>query len=97
MSRGTGVTLDGIPHTGAGATEDGSIGVRKSDSATLSAGDTYVDVTHGLGGTPSRVQLTPTSNLGGRTFWISDKGATTFRINISSSDLEDHTFDWEAY
>jgi len=68
----------------------------KGTTATISAGDTYVDVTHNLNNTPTTVRVTPTTNLGTRSFWVSDKGASTFRININSSDSIDHTFDWEA-
>lgn len=63
------------------------------ETATITAGDTYKVVTHGLGYVP-KPQVTPTSNLAGRNFWVSDVGSTTFRININSSDLADHTFNW---
>lgn len=65
-------------------------------AATITAGNTYVDVTHSLASTPTKVRVTPTTNLGARSFWVDTKGATTFRININSSDVIDHTFDWEA-
>ena len=65
-------------------------------AATITAGDTYVDVTHSLASTPTKVRVTPTTNLGARSFWVDTKGATTFRININSTDVIDHTFDWEA-
>lgn len=63
---------------------------------TITAGNTYVDVTHSLASTPTKVRVTPTTNLGTRSFWVDTKGAATFRININSSDVIDHTFDWEA-
>jgi len=65
-------------------------------AATITAGNTYVDVTHSLAATPTKVRVTPTTNLGTRSFWVDTKGASTFRININSSDSIDHTFDWEA-
>jgi parallel beta-helix repeat protein len=65
-------------------------------AATITAGNTYVDVTHSLAATPTKVRVTPTTNLGTRSFWVDTKGATTFRININSSDAINHTFDWEA-
>lgn len=65
-------------------------------NTTLTSGNTYVDVTHNLGGTPTVVKVTPTTNLGTRSFWVDTKGATTFRININSTDVINHTFDWEA-
>lgn len=65
-----------------------------SGSATVTAGNTYVDKTHGLGTTPdeNKIKLTSKDDLGGRSVWISNVGNTTFRINISSMDTEDHTF-----
>lgn len=65
-------------------------------AATITAGNTYVDVTHSLASTPTKVRVTPTTNLGTRSFWVDTKGASTFRININSSDVINHTFDWEA-
>lgn len=65
-------------------------------AATVAAGNTYVDVAHGLAFAPTTVRATPTTNLGTRSFWVDTKGASTFRININSSDVIDHTFDWEA-
>ena len=70
--------------------------VKWGAAATITAGNTYVEVTHGAGTTPTAVQATPTTNLGTRSFWVDTKGAATFRININSSDAIDHTFDWEA-
>jgi hypothetical protein len=76
--------------------EQGAVMERTSGSTTIPTGDSYVDVTHGTSSTPSKVRITPTSNLGTRSFWVSAKGAATFRININSTDIIDHTFDWEA-
>ncbi len=69
-----------------------------SGSATIVAGlPAYVDVTHGLGYTPTidKIHLTPQDNLDGRSFWPSNAGATTFRINISGMDITaSHVFSW---
>jgi len=67
-------------------------------SATVTVTNTYVVVTHGLAITPTLgdIQITPQGNLLGRTFWGSDVGATTFRINISTSDTIDHVFSWSV-
>lgn len=67
-----------------------------SGTATIPAGSTYVDVSHGLNITPeiSRIVVTPLDNLGGKNFWISNVTNTTFRINISSADTVDHSFAW---
>jgi len=68
----------------------------KSGDATVTAGNTYVDVTHGMSFTPdiNKLRITPQDDLGGRSVWPSDVGALTFRINIGSMDLTDHTFGW---
>lgn len=72
-------------------------GLHFSGSATISAGDTYVTVTHGLGFTPdlNLLDIKSKSNLKGRSYYASNATSTTFRINISSSDLDDHTFGWD--
>ncbi len=70
--------------------------INTGTAATIPAGDTYVDVSHGISTTPTNVRVTPTTNLGTRGHWVSDKGAATFRININSSDIIDHLFDWEV-
>jgi hypothetical protein len=63
-------------------------------SATVAAGSTFVDVTHGAPSTPdiNTIQLSPQDDLGGRDYWPSNVGAVTFRININSLDLADHVF-----
>jgi len=71
-------------------------GYENSGSATITAGATYVDVTHNLAITPdiNRIKITPKDNLGGRSFWVDNVTATTFRINISSTDTVNHVFGW---
>lgn len=73
-----------------------TIRTRNRGTATIPAGSTYVDVPHGLSIAPdvSRIRVTPLTNLGGRSFWVSDVTSTTFRINISSADTVDHSFAW---
>ena len=68
----------------------------KRGTATITAGNTHVDVTHGLGETPEDVRITPLDDLDGRNFWVSDIGDTTFRINITSMDLQNHQFKWRV-
>jgi hypothetical protein len=71
-----------------------------SGTATVGDGDTTVDVAHGLAVTPSAsdVQVTPTNDLGNATkFWISDLGASTFRINVDGDPgASTATFAWSA-
>ena len=63
-------------------------------TATLSAGDTSVTVTHGVGATPTIVIAIPSQNIGN--VWITNIGATTFKINTSASAGTDTTFYWLA-
>ena len=63
---------------------------------TVSANNTSGSATHGYGSTPSanKIYITPHTDLGGRNYWISYTGSTTFSISISSQDLSDHIFGW---
>lgn len=63
-------------------------------TATLVAGDTSIVVTHGCGATPTSVTANPSQNIGN--VWITDIGATTFKINTSASTGTDTTFYWKA-
>lgn len=76
----------------------GNIGyvTENSGTATVTAGTTSVNVTHGLATTPTRVILTPTTDTGGKRYWVSAKGATTFTITIDSTHTSDISFDWRA-
>lgn len=71
-----------------------------SGDATVPNGATYIDVTHGLGFTPTARQVicNPTNNLGNATmWWLSNLGATTFRINVDSDPgAGTATFSWQA-
>lgn len=68
-----------------------------SGDGTITAGNTYVEITHGLAVTPDidKIRIYAQDNLYNRTLWVSDVGATTFRINISSVDIGDHIVGWE--
>lgn len=63
---------------------------------TLKAGQTSVDVTHGLAAAPTRVQLTPTTATAGKDPRVTAKAATTFTITIESAHSADISFDWSA-
>ena len=65
-------------------------------TATITAGQTTVDVTHGLAAAPTRVILTPTTALGGKFAYVSAKAASTFTITIDSASEADISFDWYA-
>jgi hypothetical protein len=57
---------------------------------------TYIDKAHGMATTPAvtDIHITPQDNLGGRSYWVSDVGVTTFRINISAKDTVSHVFSY---
>jgi len=67
-------------------------------TATITTGQTTVEVTHGLAAAPTRVIISPTTATGGRDFYVSAKGATTFTITIDSPAEADAeiSFDWQA-
>ncbi len=65
----------------------------KIGSATIIANDTSVTVTHGYGETPTVVIVTPTNEYG-LDFYVSDKGSTTFKINLQVPQSSNATFDW---
>ena|SRR4030067_2243012 len=67
-----------------------------SGYVTITSGDTSGSVTHGLGIIPEagRIHITPTDDLGGIYYWISDTGSSIFVLNVSSTDLSDHIFGW---
>ena len=62
--------------------------------ATVTTGNTYVDVAHSLGRTPKNVQATPRVDLGGTAFWVSNMDSSVIRINIGSSLGFDAPFYW---
>ena len=63
---------------------------------TISAFETSGSVTHGIGTTPpaGRICIMPTDDLGGRYYWISQTGSTTFALTMSSADFSDHIIGW---
>lgn len=66
-------------------------------SASVLATTTYIEVTHGLTGTPASVIVTPSSTPKGKYYWVDTIGATTFKINIDSADATDAiSFSWCA-
>jgi hypothetical protein len=69
-----------------------------SGTATVTNGNTLVNVSHSLSTTPaiSDIKVTPTNNLGNAAkLWISDVGASTFRINVDvDPGATTATFSW---
>jgi hypothetical protein len=62
-------------------------------SATIAPTYTTFVVTHGYGSTPHLVILTPTTDTGGKRWWV-DKTTTQFTINIDSAYSSTIKFDW---
>jgi len=75
---------------------DPNFKTENSGTATISAGQTFVDVSHSLSITPSleKIRLIPLDNLNGRNIWVSNATSSTFRINLSSKDSVDHQIGW---
>jgi len=70
-----------------------------SGTATVANGQTSVDVTHGMDITPSinDINVTPTNSMGNAIkYYISNVGASTFRINVDADPGEETaTFGWQ--
>ncbi len=70
-----------------------------SGTATIASGNTSITVSHGLSAQPatSTIAVVPTNNLGSATkFWVSNVGATTFRINTDvDPGVTTATFNWQ--
>ncbi|NKJ43055.1 hypothetical protein [Novosphingobium sp. SG720] len=67
--------------TGSGSLP--SVRLEARGTTAVAAGQTYVDITHGLSLTPTDFNIIPTSSGWAPNFWISAAGATTFRINFT--------------
>lgn len=99
------VVTDGVTgkilKTGASSLIQHNLGYVDTGRGTATVADdaTSVDVTHGLSKTPvaQDIVITPTSNLGDASlYWISDIGASTFRINIDADPgAGTATFAWQ--
>lgn len=99
------IIKDNIIHTYKGANAIGITGANtiiknnmgfkteNSGTATITAGNTYVDVAHGLSITPTYINIEATNEFGLNKY-LSNIGATTFRINIQVPQLSDATFVW---
>ena len=54
-------------------------------------------VSHGLGTTPMRVQITPTAAWGSAAkFYVSTKGTSSFTVDVDAAPGTSLTFDWRA-
>lgn len=74
---------------------NGVLSDTKYGTATITAGNTYVDVTHSVGTTPNWINVDPTNEYGIDKY-EDNIGATTFRINIWGTQASDATFEWSA-
>ncbi len=91
----------GITDNGAGtnAYDNRGYNTATSSTATITSGNTYATATHYLDITPEakNISVTPTNNMGSSTkFWISDIGASDFRINVDQDPTGDATFSWSV-
>jgi len=70
-----------------------------SGTTTVTSAATSVTVTHGLARTPAAkdIMVTPTNSTDAAKFWVSDVGATTFKINVDAAPGgSGATFGWRA-
>lgn len=66
-----------------------------SGLATVGVGNTFIDVTHGLGNPSYRVTLTPNGADPTLRYWVLNKTATQFRISLSgAAPAGGVSFDW---
>lgn len=72
---------------------DYAIGAFEAYGTAIIANATSVDVTHGLGGTPTQIIITGTA-YGAGVNWVNFIGANTFRINVAT--LGNYTMYWYA-
>ncbi len=72
-----------------------------SGTATILAEQTSVTVPYSWSPQPSfnQIYVTPIDDLGGRTFSVNPNTftATTFEIDISSIDMQNHSFNWQIF
>ena len=66
----------------------------KNGVATIIAGNTYTTVTVNYPLSDYRVTISPSSDTGGKRFWVSDKTQTSFRITIDSIYASNISFEW---
>ena len=71
-------------------------GTEARGSATVSGGSTFVTVSHGLATTPVTILLTPLSDLGVRSYWISEITGSSFRIELSATSATDLKIGWRT-
>ncbi len=84
LAKGNDITVNGYLDTNSG-------------SATVTSGQTSVNVTHNLYVTPTRIEITPTTDTLGQRFWVSAKGTTTFTITANTAPGSNVLFDWRAW
>jgi len=72
------------------------VGDNDEGTATITAGNTSVTVSHrcSIANATYAIILTPTSDTGGKRYWISEKTSSTFTISIDSAYTSNITFDW---
>lgn len=73
---------------------DRQIGKFKSGSASITSPATSVTVTHGMGTALYQVVAVPVNGDVGSRWWISNKTATQFVINVQTTPGTTAIFDW---
>lgn len=63
-------------------------------AGTMPANQSSLVVNHGLGATPSSIQITPNSNLG--SFWVDTAGNNSFTVHVATAPTSNGYFYWRA-
>ena len=94
----SGVTGTKVADAGAGKVRDCNGYVTKNTvTVTITAGNTTSgNVPHLLAATPTNAWLTPTSDTGGKRWWLSSKDGTSIVVSIDSAYVSNITFDCEV-
>ena len=93
---GDGITVTGVDDATNNRVNMTIATTEASGTATVTASNLFVMVTHGLGSTPDRVLLTPTTDPADAAWYVSAKNATQFAITLVAVHSSDITFDWLA-
>lgn len=98
LNNGKDTRVDGmvLPSGVIASAESGKVIMGNSGNAVIAAGSRSTDVSHNLPAAPARVFLTPTTDFGGKRYWVSAKSAKSFTIMIDSASTSDIAFDWRA-
>ena len=65
-------------------------------SATVTTGNTFINITHLIHGIPASIVITAASNISGYVYYLSEINSTTFKINLNATASANKIFYWYA-